>query len=100
MIKYPENKLKVYPDKLNWVPYFFLDPKKDKWSILSMKMSGNPGTLGINVGAASFPTGKMMSGGGGYGGIISAPSLDLTNATAASGPTAQHSGNSAMVLAE
>jgi histone acetyltransferase MYST1 len=39
MIKYPENKIKVDPDKLHWTPFYIMDPKKDKWSIYSVRNS-------------------------------------------------------------
>jgi histone acetyltransferase MYST1 len=39
IIKYPENKIKVDPDKLHWTPFYIMDPKKDKWSIYSVRNS-------------------------------------------------------------
>ncbi len=45
--KYPENKLRVDASKLHWTPFYIMDPKKDKWSLLFLKLN-NPsaGTAG------------------------------------------------------
>lgn len=36
LVKYPEGKLPVQPEKLHWAPLYVTDPKKDKWSIKSL----------------------------------------------------------------
>lgn len=36
LLKYPEGKLPVQPEKLHWAPLYVMDPKKDKWSIRSL----------------------------------------------------------------
>lgn len=40
LLKYPEGKLPVQPEKLHWAPLYVTDPKKDKWSIKSMRDKG------------------------------------------------------------
>eukprot|EP00598_Pedospumella_elongata_P002976 CAMPEP_0184985208 /NCGR_PEP_ID=MMETSP1098-20130426/13997_1 /TAXON_ID=89044 /ORGANISM="Spumella elongata, Strain CCAP 955/1" /LENGTH=106 /DNA_ID=CAMNT_0027509285 /DNA_START=1 /DNA_END=321 /DNA_ORIENTATION=- len=40
LLKYPEGKLPVQPEKLHWAPFYVTDPKKDKWSIKSMRDKG------------------------------------------------------------
>jgi histone acetyltransferase MYST1 len=42
MRKYPEARMKVDADKLHWTPFYTVDPKKDKWSIVSMKSATGP----------------------------------------------------------
>ena len=36
LLKYPDGKLPVQPEKLHWAPLYVTDPKKDKWSIRSL----------------------------------------------------------------
>lgn len=56
IIKYPENKLKVDPDKLHWTPFYTMDPKKDKWSIVSMRAAAAASNAIATVTAASNTT--------------------------------------------
>lgn len=37
ILQYPEHKLKLDPTKLHWTPFYVLEAKKDKWSVLSLK---------------------------------------------------------------
>jgi len=37
LLKYPANKLVFMPDRLHWTPLYITDPKKDKWSIKSLR---------------------------------------------------------------
>jgi histone acetyltransferase MYST1 len=37
LLKYPESGLPVQPEKLHWAPLYVMDPKKDKWSIKSLR---------------------------------------------------------------
>ena len=37
LVKYPANKLVFMSDKLHWTPLYITDPKKDKWSIKSLR---------------------------------------------------------------
>lgn len=37
LLKYPEGQLPVQPEKLHWAPLYVTDPKKDKWSIKSLR---------------------------------------------------------------
>lgn len=37
LVKYPSNKLVFMSDKLHWTPLYITDPKKDKWSIKSLR---------------------------------------------------------------
>lgn len=37
ILRYPEHKLKLDSSKLHWAPFYVLEPKKDKWSVLSLK---------------------------------------------------------------
>ena len=39
LLKYPANKLIFMSDKLHWTPLYITDPKKDKWSIKSLRES-------------------------------------------------------------
>lgn len=39
LVKYPASKLPVDVDKLHWAPLYVTDPKKDKWSILSLSVT-------------------------------------------------------------
>jgi histone acetyltransferase MYST1 len=38
--KYPANGLLVDPEKLQWVPLYITDPKRDKWSLKAKKDGG------------------------------------------------------------
>lgn len=42
LLKYPEGKLPVQPEKLHWAPLYVTDPKKDKWSIKSLRDVKDP----------------------------------------------------------
>lgn len=37
--KYPENKLRLDPRLLHWAPFYVMDPKKDKWSIQTLRVT-------------------------------------------------------------
>eukprot|EP01031_Cornospumella_fuschlensis_P026894 gene26894-32501_t len=37
ILQYPEHKLKLDPTKLHWAPFYVLEPKKDKWSVFTLK---------------------------------------------------------------
>lgn len=43
LLKYPEGKLPVQPEKLHWAPLYVTDPKKDKWSIKSLRNEKDSG---------------------------------------------------------
>jgi len=43
LLKYPEGKLPVQPEKLHWAPLYVTDPKKDKWSIKSLRNEKDAG---------------------------------------------------------
>jgi histone acetyltransferase MYST1 len=54
MKKYPAAALAVDPDKLHWTPFYTMDPKKDKWSIVSMRNSNsNSGNTNVKGAAAA-----------------------------------------------
>lgn len=44
LLKYPEGKLPVQPEKLHWAPLYVTDPKKDKWSIKSLRETKEHGS--------------------------------------------------------
>jgi histone acetyltransferase MYST1 len=39
--KYPDNKYTVNPDRLHWITPYPVDPKKDKWSMYTLKHSAS-----------------------------------------------------------
>lgn len=39
--KYPENKYTVDPDRIHWISPYPIDPKKDKWSMYTLKNSAS-----------------------------------------------------------
>jgi histone acetyltransferase MYST1 len=65
MKKYPAAKLAVDPDKLHWTPFYTMDPKKDKWSVVSMRNSssnsGNTTAKGAGAAAQSAQSSVVSS---------------------------------------
>lgn len=52
-VTYPEGNVRVNPQKLHWTPFYIVDPKKDKWSLLHLRQAATSGT-GINGGSISL----------------------------------------------
>jgi histone acetyltransferase MYST1 len=44
LLKFPEGKLPVQPEKLHWAPLYVMEAKKDKWSIRSLMKDPKDGS--------------------------------------------------------
>eukprot|EP00981_Chlorochromonas_danica_P002594 scaffold504_cov189-Ochromonas_danica.AAC.29 len=53
LLKYPESKLRVDPLKLHWTAFYVTEPKKDKWSLYTLRASASS-ALKPSASTASF----------------------------------------------
>jgi histone acetyltransferase MYST1 len=56
LLKFPEGKLPVQPEKLHWAPLYVMEAKKDKWSIRTLMKDPKDGSNKVDAAAEVVQT--------------------------------------------